>query len=336
MERDALAKLKSQLAPFIEEYIKIEQMPADDPAKIERLFILDDKVRHFSNDEGIFCGVTGQYTFEGVGIQTAEGKTWYWGKLFMEAEQLASTEQSNQPIRIITTHGAITKNLVLRNLLAQIYNEYIEIKNNPSATKRLVEIDSHLYEVVKKVVEYAPLDQSKAFWREDYRQIGLSIGHYSEQLEYDGGLVRIAHMLNPNSRLREDTLFAYVFRNDSRYGGPPDPSELAAYLKEFPNNKYTLTIYDNFADFYHGLYTYLKYGAKGRYTPEAKDECYKAYVTDKAIQTQATQAQQQSITFLEKLIRQTEGSVRRDYEKKLEFVKSGEYKEEDAWCDVMD
>ncbi|MFZ2161134.1 MAG: hypothetical protein WAW02_02845 [Sideroxyarcus sp.] len=336
IQRDVIAQFKAQLAPFIAEYKEIERISNADPAKVERLFILDDKVRRFANGAGRFCGIFEQYDFKEIGIHTSEGKTWYWGTLLIEAEQLASSVHPKQPIRIIQSYGATTKNLALRNQLAQIYNEYIATNNNPAAAERLVELNRRLYNVIKEIIAYAPIDQSRAFWKDEYHQIGISIGHYSDQLEYDGKLILDAHRVNPNSRLREDTFFAYVFRNVSIYGGQPEISELAAYLKEFPSNKYTLTIYDNYANFYHGLYKYLKYGPKGRYVPEAKDECYKKYVTNQTIQVQASQAQQNSIAYLEKLILQSQGNERRRHEDKLVFVKSGNYEEEDVWCDVMD
>ena len=48
------------------------------------------------------------------------------------------------------------------------------------------------------------------YFKKEYELIGLSIGHYSDAIEYSGKLLYDAHKIDPNSPYRRYTLFSMV------------------------------------------------------------------------------------------------------------------------------
>jgi hypothetical protein len=328
-------------------YTEYTELNLSGDKKAEKLFSLDSDIRtlvqsiHQLEPSDLELMIwEDKYSKLGLGIGD---RFQYTGQLMLEADKLLPpylpVKQRTKKYRTIPGEKFTT----IKDSLERVYKEYNALHMKPNDAEKLYLLDQDIPKILTELIKYYPYQLSQVFWEEKYLKIGLGIGHYSDQLEYSGKLIIDAHKVNPNSLYREETLFAAIFGSASDGNldnGHPNIKLFYAYLREFPNSTHALNIYSNLADFYHGLYKYLRYRPKtdqAPYTYLDKDECYKPYISKLPIKTQLADAKEKGISFYNKLISQTsQEKIREDYMKDLAALENGVDEERDAWCDVMD
>jgi hypothetical protein len=321
-------QLVAKLNPIVLAYEKLPKIAEN----AESLYTLDYELRRIVKQAGKSWEAIGFFEFKEIDVYNSEGLH-YTGKLMTEADNLLRPQVSanmDTPQQIPPRQNTAE----LKTWLERIYGEYISLSMKLEDAEKLVLLDRQLYSVIAKVREDIPNGRPARFYDKKYSKLGLGIGSYSDQLEYSGQLILDAHRLNPFSRYREDTLFAYVYRDVHWFGGHPNLEELYAYLKEFPTSKYTLGIYSDLADFHHGLFMYLRYKPQPRDNYyEFRVECYEPYRTNQPIDAQILAAQKAGIDYYKKVISETHGRQRHIYADELISLELGENKERDHWCD---
>lgn len=325
-EHAKFQKLKAKLNPIVTAYAQLPKTVEN----AERLFALDYEIRRVVRQPDMSDSNFGFFEFKEIGVYIDRAGLKYTGKLMTEADGLLSPESLFAP-----TEVKVTNNPEFADTLARIYQEYLHLPTEKVAkAEKLVALNGELYLVVNQITKNTTPELSGTFYKAEYSKLGLGIGSYSSQLEYEGKLILDAHAVNPNSRFREETLLAYIYRDVSWAGGHPNPDELYAYLKEFPNNKHTAGIYGSLANFQHGLFAYL------RFKPEPSDdyyeyrtECYLPYIAKKPNDEQALAAQTLGIEYYKKAIAESHGTVRHVYANDLIALEVGENLKHDHWCD---
>lgn len=322
--------LIAELNPIIKVYSEL-------PKKVDsadKLYALDAEIRRIVTQAEKSLGQCGYFELEKIGVY-CNGRLGYRGKLMVEADNLLSSKAASSGGES-NVRKPVTKYVKFKDALEHIYAEYTTLPMKPEDAEKLVLMNMELNKLIPQIVEYYPSPLPTNLYEKKYSILGLGIGSYSDELEYSGKLILDAHKLNPFTRYREDTLFAYVFRDVDWSGGHPKVEELYAYLSEFPNSKYTLGIYRNLAEFYHGLFKYLRYRPKANNSYfEIRNECYKPYITSQPIETQISAAQKSGMDFYKKILIEQHGIQRHIYADILLSLELGENEERDAWCDVL-
>ena len=133
---------------------------------------------------------------------------------------------------------------VCASAYASTYQQHLdrilkEYKALPQSTdvKRLVELDRELTALAKEIQENDREGKSTSIWKDEYKEIGVYVGHYSNQIGYSGKLLVEAHEANPNSPYRKYTLFTTILGEGSSHGlgEMPDIEQAKKYVQEFPN-----------------------------------------------------------------------------------------------------
>lgn len=193
--------------------------------------------------------------------------------------------------------------------------------------KRLVELDRELNALEKEIQSTHKDGASKKYWRKDYEDIGLYIGHYSDALGYSGKLLVEAHKRNPNSPYRKYTLFTTILGEGTFHGlgAMPNISQAELYLKEFPNGPYAENVYSILGYFYDDLAKVLKRFVKNdKYKEDYKYDCFAPYITKQPHQNQMRGALSLAVTNLEKAIAANPYSDQNKYKREaLTAIKSG-------------
>jgi hypothetical protein len=217
--------------------------------------------------------------------------------------------------------------------LNKILTEYRALPDTPDV-KRLFEMDQELSALVKEMQATDKDGTSAKYWRKDYEDIGLFIGHYSDMIGYSGKLLVEAHERNPNSPYRKYTLFTTILGEGTSHGlgEMPDISQAELYVKEFPNGPYAAEVYSILGRFYDDLAKVLKRLVEN---DEDKDdfvyECFSPYITKEPHPYQMGRAVSLAVTNLEKAIAIDPSSDKSKYiREELEAIKSGE-SDTSAW-----
>ena len=210
--------------------------------------------------------------------------------------------------------------------LNQILVEYRALPNTRDV-KRLVELDRELKALVKEIQETHKDGTSKRYWRKDYDDIGLYVGHYSDALGYSGKLLVEAHKRNPNSPYRKYTLFTTILGESTFHGlgAMPNINQAELYLKEFPHGPYAENTYSILGYFYDDLSKVLKrFVEDNKYKEDYKYDCFAPYITKDPYQEQMRRALSLAISNLEKAIAVNPSSEQNRYRREvLASIKSG-------------
>lgn len=211
--------------------------------------------------------------------------------------------------------------------LNQILIAYQALPNTQDV-KRLVELDRGLEALVKEIRETHKKGASRKYWRKDYDDIGLYVGHYSDALGYSGKLLVEAHKRNPNSPYRKYTLFTTILGEGTFHGlgQMPDITQAELYLKEFPDGPYAGNVYATLGYFYHDLSKVLKrFEENNKYKEDYKYDCFAPYITKEPYQDQIRRAFSLAVTNLENAIAVNPSSEQNTYRRQvLTSIKSGE------------
>ena len=194
--------------------------------------------------------------------------------------------------------------------------------------KRLVELDRELSALEKEIQKTHTDGTSKKYWRKDYNDIGLYVGHYSDALGYSGKLLVEAHKRNPNSPYRRYTLFTTILGEGTSHGlgAMPNISQAELYLKEFPNGPYAEHAYLILGHFYDDLAKVLKRLVENdKYKEDFKYDCFLPYITKEPYEDQMRRALSRAVTKLEEAIAVNPTSEQNKYmNEELMAIKSGE------------
>lgn len=175
---------------------------------------------------------------------------------------------------------------------------------NTKDVKRLVEMDRALGDLVREI-QATHVEDSKTYWRKDYEDIGLYIGHYSDALGYSGKLLVEAHKRNPSSPYREYTLFTTILGEgtDHGLGEMPDIRQAELYLKEFPRGYYAESVYSILGYFYDDLAKVLKrFVENDKFKEDYMYDCFAPFITKESHEAQLERARSLAVSNLEKAI----------------------------------
>ena len=202
-----------------------------------------------------------------------------------------------------------------RSYLVQFDNallEYKVLREQPDI-KRHIELHNKIFDIVIDI--YVNREFIKEpLWREDYKKMGIFIGHYGSIVYYDK-LLAEAHKINPHSSLRKYTLYSEVFSQYTSHSWSAMPNVKAAevYLKEFPKGPYAWKANEALGYFYYDLYKVFKDAIEniklGRSYVEHTHDCYKNYILDKPFLAQMKAAKLKSTWYLKKSLKLKPKSV---------------------------
>lgn len=254
----------------------------------------------------------------------------------LQTESIAAKSDLAQEAALAAELKRNPRGAIYVERLNKILTEYRALPDTPDI-KRLFEMDQELSALVKEMQATDKDGTSAKYWRKDYEDIGLYIGHYSEMIGYSGKLLVEAHERNPNSPYRKYTLFTTILGEGTSYGlgEMPDISQAELYLKEFPNGPHAAEVYKILGTFYDDLAKVLK---KLIDNDESKDdfvyECFKPYITKEPHQKQMGRAVSLAVTNLEKAIAINPSTGKDWYTRKeLDALKSGELDTHAySWC----
>jgi len=211
--------------------------------------------------------------------------------------------------------------------LDRILGEYRQLPTT-GAVRRLVELDRELGALVQSIRK-ARGRESARLWRKDYEEIGLYIGHYSEELGYSGKLLVEAHRRNPTSAERRYTLYATIVGEGTPdgLGVMPDVGQARRYLSEFPHGPYAENVHEILGFFHDDLAKVLQGLLAGE--RDYKYDCFAPYITREPYVRQMERARAAAIRHLETAIRMRPASEANIYRR--EVVKSIKAGNTDAW-----
>ncbi len=241
-----------------------------------------------------------------------------------------------------TNTNVCEKYSTVKDSLSRIYDEYSTLPMNPKDAEKLFLVYRRLDTVVKEAhALYSDYEWSSAqykvisqcLWDDKFKKMGLSIGHYSDRLEYSEKLLADVHKLNPHSQYRNYTLYTEILGRNigAELVGLPNIEQAKLYLKEFPSGPYATKVYRILAGFYHDLFMSLRYGegALGE-----SNSCYEEYIAKHPEEAKPERAKELGISYFEKVIAATppKDVQRPMYLKELNALKKGETDSVINWC----
>jgi hypothetical protein len=179
--------------------------------------------------------------------------------------------------------------------LRRIYSDYLAAVSARDIG-RLVILDQEL-----RFRAHEPWEQSRTllsakYFKQEYRQCGLEIGHYSDALQYSGKLLVEAHRLNPHSSYRQYTFYSTICRDDECQGGLPDIDSAYAYLREFPEGPFVFHTTRLLARFHSDLYQALRDRLENKIKQEVF-EFFSPFMSTKASESELLSVQQKGLTY---------------------------------------
>jgi hypothetical protein len=210
--------------------------------------------------------------------------------------------------------------------LDRILKEY---KALPQSTdvKRLVELDRELTALAEEIQKNDREGKSASIWKEEYEEIGVYVGHYSNQIGYSGKLLVEAHEASPNSPYREYTLFTTILGEGSSHGlgEMPDIDQAKKYVQEFPHGPYAAKTYFIIGSFYDDLAKVIvRFIENEKDNKDYKYDCFSSYLTNEPYQTQLKKTKALANEYLDKAIALMPESERKKMNLDFLYVKSGE------------
>lgn len=217
----------------------------------------------------------------------------------------------------------------------QILDEYRAIPHSTDV-KRLVDLHYELDALVKEVQPpEAEWGASRKYWRKELLEVGLYIGHYTDELGYSGKLLVEAHKINPHSPYRSHTLFTTILGSTTSHGlgVMPDLNQAELYLDEFGDGPYVGEVYAIFGYFYDdlakSLIILIEEGERGL---DYKSDCFWPYITKEPYPEQLRRAEALTIDYLSKAIAISRPEKADKYKLIISDVRKGESFRGWHWC----
>lgn len=183
--------------------------------------------------------------------------------------------------------------------LHRIYQNYLSMAQSPDISS-LVSLDHDLRQMFNCSWDILKRATDSGGFHEEYRAIGISIGHYSDVIGYSGKLLLEAHKLDPVSSFRNYTLYSFA-NCDAEDCSMPNIDSARLYVKQFPNGPYIYEVYSTLGRFYDDLYKEIK-RVKANEGYDYKYDCYGPYVTAEPLKNQLARAQKRGIYYYGKAI----------------------------------
>lgn len=188
--------------------------------------------------------------------------------------------------------------------LEAVYMRYeaLKMKDGEERIEGLIQLDQELRKLIDKpwMVENRVIDGS--LWVKKYSTLGITVGHFSDSLEYTGKLLEEAKKLDLKSQYSAYTDYFNVFGGAGSFHGAfgmPDLEAALSYEKKHPKGpfiEHTLII---IGKFYDDLYKALKIDETE--TPsdsnESKGPCYLEYINKSPGIEKAETAKQMAIKY---------------------------------------
>jgi hypothetical protein len=187
--------------------------------------------------------------------------------------------------------------------LEEIYKQYGADRGESSESKirRLIKLDQDLRRLINKPWTIANRSIDKKYWKDKHQIIGVSVGHYSDSLEYSGKLLVEAKSLDVNSAHGSYTHYADICGGAGSFAGVCDMPNLKAalqYEKDFPKGPFIEDTLITIANFYDDLFKALK----ERDTKDYKYECFSKYMNDRPITEQLEHARKSALGYYTKVL----------------------------------
>lgn len=303
---EALAEY-DQLMPRFDkirnDFLAIPKIPV--LANIENFYELDEQLEKLLVDAGgKFDGTIPLPNFPEIGVNMEHG-IHYSGTIRQVADKLLPPQGFVDPKTGIKIKIKGDRFSNLKGSLEAIYLTYKSLKLVPDDAEKLYELSDNLGKLVEEINKNYPGSRSQIFWDNKFKVLGLSIGHYSDQLEYSKILMAEAHQLNPNSKYRSYTLFTEIYKKkEFKFNDFPDIEKAMLYLKEYPNGPYVTDVNNILAGFYHDLYAALR---ERELVPMLEDrgvtyDCYDEYIDSHPEEANQERARKLGISYFEKVI----------------------------------
>jgi len=210
--------------------------------------------------------------------------------------------------------------------LNRILKDYKELPQSTDV-RRLVELDRELTALANEIQKNDREGKSASIWKKEYKEIGIYVGHYSDQIGYSGKLLVEAHKANPNSPYREYTLFTTILGEGSSHGlgEMPDIDQAKQYVQEFPHGPYTAKTYFIIGTFYDDLAKVIvRFINNEEDSKDYEYDCFSNYLTNEPYQTQLKKTKALANEYLDKAIALMPEGERKKMNLNYLFVKSGE------------
>lgn len=167
----------------------------------------------------------------------------------------------------------------------------------------LVRLDSTVKAFVDTVDKAFPGRSPSHFDPDRYKQLGLFIDHYTDEIGYTEEFLVEAHSLNPNSPLRSLTLYSTILgvRTFHGLGEMPNVDSALAYVKEFPQGPYAGGVCLLLGDFYKDLFMVLRdfKDEHGSY----KYDCFQSYIDNSPIEVQRSRVQKLALYYYDEALK---------------------------------
>jgi len=196
----------------------------------------------------------------------------------------------------VSSQGA-TKTPDVSAQLNIIYREYLR---GPKIAG-LVSLDQKIRDLIDRPWRQSKQSHDGKQFRPEWSNIGISVGHYSDALQYSGKLLVEAHRMNPSSELRPFTLFATIMGERHELGEMPNVNVALQYLKEFPKGPFARDASIILGDFYSDLFKVI--GRLQEKEPhDYKYDCFRKHVEHTDLAIQAVNARSLSISYYAKAL----------------------------------
>lgn len=218
----------------------------------------------------------------------------------------------------LTDANACNKYAATKTHLSIIYDEYSSLPKIPQNAEKLFLLYRQLEQAAKAAQTSYPaeynsdnlaqyIEISECLWDAKFQEMGLSVGHYSDRLEYSEKIMAEAHQLNPHSKYRNYTLYTEIHGKGGEDLGFPDVDKAQWYLKEFPSGPYATKVTAILAGFYHDLFAALRTIEEEPNIEERNEtySCYDEYIAKHPEEANQEHARKLGILYFEKVVAAT-------------------------------
>jgi len=203
---------------------------------------------------------------------------------------------------LLLTFVAQDERQKLTGQLDEIVREY-RLVSARKDVESLVRLDTRLRGLIDEPWQKSKSGFEGSWWKSPWTEVGVYVGHYSDQLGYSGKLLVEAHRIDPTSTFRRYTLFSAILGEGTSHGlgEMPDVRTALDYLKEFPDGPFADKTLIILGHFYDDLFKVLR-DLQRNELPEYKLNCFSKHVGKSDLDKQARRAQRLSVRYYSKAL----------------------------------